>query len=470
METGGLVIGEGKNWEEGIVPVNNNYEVVEYQGNASGRIFNFPFRCFTLEHLVVEHIDADGSQSVLVQNTDYAVTGGLDNSGGMITYPLAAEIPALTAAETLRIYRSTPMEQAIDYPTYQQAIENALDKSAMVLQEVAAGSAGAQAAIAGFELRVTGVETTAAGAADGAAEARTIAGAASSAAAAAVSTANSAVATAESADIKAEVALGTANTASSESAAALSTSTAANRKAEAAESTAATAAADAVNATATANSAFALATAADTQAETASVDAAAALTTANSMQTDVNAARVAAEEASAIAQTAIAAAADSTHGHANKAALDAIAYNSTTGSFAVGGVELARADLGNASGFADTTGSNISVSDFQIRLGLPEDTVDRLGTLDTQLGGATTAITELETALTTALPTLARSDATGIDSTAFKTVLAPRVVTTLYGVIGNYMGEQILRNSGVADDPENDMYFWDGSEWFKEGV
>ena len=123
------------------MPVNNNYEIQEYQGNSSGRIYNFPFRCFSLDHLKIELIDSKGSVTELIRNKDYKVTGGLDNSGGMITYPLDASLKALSSSETIRIYRSTPMEQSIDYPTYQQAIENALDKVTMLLQEAVNDSA-----------------------------------------------------------------------------------------------------------------------------------------------------------------------------------------------------------------------------------------------------------------------------------------------------------------------------------------
>ncbi len=123
------------------MPVNDNYEIQEYYGNSSGRIFNFPFRCFSLEHLVVELLGADGSVTTLLQNTDYAVSGGLDNAGGMVTYPLASELPPLCPSERLRIYRVTPLEQPIDYPSYQQTIENALDKTTMLLQEAVNESA-----------------------------------------------------------------------------------------------------------------------------------------------------------------------------------------------------------------------------------------------------------------------------------------------------------------------------------------
>ncbi len=127
------------------MPVNDNYEIQEYYGNSSGRIFNFPFRCFSLEHLVVELLGADGSVTTLLQNTDYAVSGGLDNAGGMVTYPLASELPPLCPSERLRIYRVTPLEQPIDYPSYQQTIENALDKTTMLLQEAVNESAVALA-------------------------------------------------------------------------------------------------------------------------------------------------------------------------------------------------------------------------------------------------------------------------------------------------------------------------------------
>ncbi len=127
------------------MPVNNNYEIQEYCGNSSGRIFNFPFRCFSLDHLVVELLGTDGVVTTLLRDTDYAVTGGLDNSGGMVTYPLESRLPALGPTERLRIYRSTPLEQPIDYPSYQQAIENALDKTTMLLQEAVSDSAVALA-------------------------------------------------------------------------------------------------------------------------------------------------------------------------------------------------------------------------------------------------------------------------------------------------------------------------------------
>ena len=136
------------------MPVNNNYEMMQYSGNSSGRIFNFPFRCFRLEDLVVEYTNAEGVEKTLVQNTDYAVTGGLDNSGGMITFPLNPALPSLAPEEALRIYRSTPLQQSIDFPTYQQAVENALDKEVMLLQEVSAASKSAISQVTEFEQEI----------------------------------------------------------------------------------------------------------------------------------------------------------------------------------------------------------------------------------------------------------------------------------------------------------------------------
>ncbi len=123
------------------MPVKNNYQIKLYHGNSRARIFNFPFRCFSLDDLVVEYIDVDGNVRELVQNTEYSVRGGLDNSGGMITYPLAPEELPLGPHEAIRISRCTPMSQEIDYPSYQQAIENALDKTAMIVQEAVGSNA-----------------------------------------------------------------------------------------------------------------------------------------------------------------------------------------------------------------------------------------------------------------------------------------------------------------------------------------
>ena len=123
------------------MPVKNNYQIKLYHGNSQARIFNFPFRCFSLDDLVVEYIDVDGNVRELVQNTEYSVRGGLDNSGGMITYPLAPEELPLGPHEAIRISRCTPMSQEIDYPSYQQAIENALDKTAMIVQEAVGSNA-----------------------------------------------------------------------------------------------------------------------------------------------------------------------------------------------------------------------------------------------------------------------------------------------------------------------------------------
>ena len=118
------------------MPVLNNYDIIEYHGNNSGRTFNFLFRCYSLDHLIVEHTDINGVAVQLTRNIDYTVTGGFSNNGGMITYPLQPEKTLLATGETLRIFRRTPLEQEIDFPPYQQNIENALDKNIMLIQEM----------------------------------------------------------------------------------------------------------------------------------------------------------------------------------------------------------------------------------------------------------------------------------------------------------------------------------------------
>ena len=120
------------------MPLLDNYNVVEYSGNNSGRTFSFPFRCYSLENLVVEYVNEDGDIRELLQNTEYSVIGGLDNNGGSITFPIPLEVPPITPNESIRISRRTPFDQPTNFPSYQQSIENCLDREAMQLQEIKA--------------------------------------------------------------------------------------------------------------------------------------------------------------------------------------------------------------------------------------------------------------------------------------------------------------------------------------------
>ena len=352
------------------MPVSNNYHVVEYEGNNSGRSFNFPFRCFSLEHLIVEHITIDensGGESVkiLLRNTEYSVSGGLGNDGGSIVYPLPAEAAALSPAEKIRIYRNTPLSQEIDYPTYQQAIENALDKAVMINQEVAEGSKGAKQAIADFDLRVEQAESSVANT---------------------LNIANNAVDIAQNAEVTARLADGSASIA-------LANSAEAEEKADQ------------------------------------------AVITVNNAVEDVN---------YITEQMSVKADCDGSN-------IDPLRFLQNLGVDEEFNVNLM--DLAN------TTGSNIDVSAFSIQLGLADLADTCASNIDvssyrTQLG----------------LADLANTTGTNVDVAAYKSALAPRVVTSLSGIDGNYTGEQILRISGVVDDPDNDMYFWDGVQWYKEGV
>ena len=125
------------------MPVLDNYEEIKYVGSDSGRVFNFPFRCYSLEHLIVEYTDSEENTRQLIQNTEYTVVGGLDNNGGSITYPVNNSLPPLAANESLKISRQTPVEQPTEYPVYQQVIENSLDRNTLQLQEIRATIASA---------------------------------------------------------------------------------------------------------------------------------------------------------------------------------------------------------------------------------------------------------------------------------------------------------------------------------------
>lgn len=129
------------------MPTLNNYNITEYHGNSNGNTYNFSFRCYSLDNLIVDLTDINCVTVQLTRNIDYTVDGGLSNAGGMVTYPLQPEKPLLATGETLRIFRRTPLEQDIDFPPYQQNIENALDKNVMLLQEMQSAVISASAVL-----------------------------------------------------------------------------------------------------------------------------------------------------------------------------------------------------------------------------------------------------------------------------------------------------------------------------------
>jgi hypothetical protein len=86
-------------------------------------------------HLKVTRRSSSGVETVLVENTDYTVTGAGEPAGGFITLTTA---PA--SGETLVINRNVPATQRTDYQSYDsfpaESHERALDKLTMKVQQV----------------------------------------------------------------------------------------------------------------------------------------------------------------------------------------------------------------------------------------------------------------------------------------------------------------------------------------------
>jgi hypothetical protein len=134
--------------------VETEYAPLMYAGNVVANNFpvTWPFFSGTL---VVRLIEADDSETILSEGSDFTVDGGTDEEGK----PAVGELilsTELTAGQSLRIERSTPLTQGSTWPENdpfpQATIEAALDKNVLMLQEVLAG-----------ELSIGTVETVEAG-------------------------------------------------------------------------------------------------------------------------------------------------------------------------------------------------------------------------------------------------------------------------------------------------------------------
>lgn len=118
--------------------IESNPFPIRYSGD--GATLTFAVNAYFLEelsgaaHLKVIQRAADGTETVLVQDTDYTVTGAGNASGGEITLTSA---PA--SGETLVIEREVPKTQETDYvangPLPAESHERALDKLTMLVQQ-----------------------------------------------------------------------------------------------------------------------------------------------------------------------------------------------------------------------------------------------------------------------------------------------------------------------------------------------
>jgi hypothetical protein len=112
-----------------------------FNGNGSQTAFPFEFKTFAEEDLLVVRTDEDGLETILVLDSDYSVALNADQNadpGGTVTYPVSGD--ELPAGETLTIASNLDYTQETDITNgggfYPQVIEDALDRSVMLVKQV----------------------------------------------------------------------------------------------------------------------------------------------------------------------------------------------------------------------------------------------------------------------------------------------------------------------------------------------
>lgn len=137
-----------------------------FSGNDTATEFAVTeFVALDTSHLEVVYIDSDDTETVLVEDTDYSVT--LEESGLFsVTYPLSGD--PLTTGDSLRVTRHTPRTQELNLSASEklpvESLERALDKAALMVQDVADISVGisveVEAEDVGYTPAGTGAVTT----------------------------------------------------------------------------------------------------------------------------------------------------------------------------------------------------------------------------------------------------------------------------------------------------------------------
>lgn len=117
------------------VPTSDNRE--QYQGNDSATAFDYAFKIFQADDLVVVLTASDGTEATLTRGTDYSVDGVGEEAGGTVTYPLSGD--PLATGETLTILREIPVVQETDLRNqgryYPETLEDEFDRSRMIDQQ-----------------------------------------------------------------------------------------------------------------------------------------------------------------------------------------------------------------------------------------------------------------------------------------------------------------------------------------------
>lgn len=109
---------------------------VQYTGNGTTTVFPFTFKVFAASELEVKRRLSGGSETTLVLNTDYTVSGAGDSGGGSITLTAGA----LASGASLSIRRALPKTQRVDLenqgPWSADSLEEMADRAVMLIQEL----------------------------------------------------------------------------------------------------------------------------------------------------------------------------------------------------------------------------------------------------------------------------------------------------------------------------------------------
>jgi hypothetical protein len=102
-----------------------------YNGNDSATSFDYQFKIYDENELIVIKTNNDGVDETLTLNTDYTVNNVGENNGGSVTYPISGS--PLSANETLTLYPSYPLTQTIEFTNqdkaYFELFEEGLDRA-----------------------------------------------------------------------------------------------------------------------------------------------------------------------------------------------------------------------------------------------------------------------------------------------------------------------------------------------------
>lgn len=113
------------------------YPIAIFEGNGTTSPLNYDKRFLDSSDLIVTHIAASGDRMILIEASDYTVSGAGDPDGGQVV-----PISPIAIGDKWEIARTTPLMQPTDYSDTDgfpaDSHELALDRQMMIMQELVA--------------------------------------------------------------------------------------------------------------------------------------------------------------------------------------------------------------------------------------------------------------------------------------------------------------------------------------------